>query len=443
MLTQSSLAQLDVVAPSATNAILERLTTLSDRIRTLCVNTHSLRGMKPIPFPSLRRLVIVAQPYEIPDDIKHLLPTLRACENLQLLQFPVTEQMALDDLAPIFKRLKRCKLTVPSTSNSFIHSLLSLFQDSSELTWLCVKCFPPWSENMDSWSPSSLPGDGVINLTGVRQLVSEFLFTLESVSAPNASYWAVNTGGWPTVPDPPLFTTFDLSSTHRLYVRDRSNSHPSPFCIYGSPEEETSECPNENLQGEFMEDFVHSPYNLPERGFHIQLDDPEPHLKAGLSLILPLCTNLIDLRLLLHYRFYDFREVLHSVPSVRKLIIERGVHPAEFFMFLSEPSILPRLNLLVYSPKRKLNDDPSHENIIGQALVDCLSKREESLFVHQLEFIRLHRCPSLGLEWMSELNVFHTLILSDVSENPFKQPKLTGEYSFRSTTDGTIWGRRT
>lgn len=357
------------------------------QVDSLCIDRPSLLYFDlSIFFSSSLRRFIFLNPLTISWQAEGFLPLLANCENLEFLQFPLTEKMPLDLLGRVFERLQCLSVFFHSNSLDFVVSILSLLQGSAKLKELYAQSFL-WQGDGKAWKACEFPQGLAIHLPELEYLKTDYGFALETIRAPKVSYFGVTTPLWPSDRGQGLMEGFDFSFMGHLSVKTYSRHHASPICVSASPPQERPMCVGDEDFAELTREFHDGLRQVQQRGYHLELFG---HLDKALEVLIPLSPRLVFLELLADPAAYDLQWLLRSAPFLRKLVI-LGEDPLEFIELFRDTSLLKHLQCLLYTFRPKQNGGQRYGNQVGETLVDCLQSRERAN-VHKLELMHWHNC---------------------------------------------------
>ncbi|GJJ12731.1 hypothetical protein Clacol_006975 [Clathrus columnatus] len=402
ILQRSKSAKLDVIiqdeySPQFASALQNLLIGESHRIRMLRLPvSHSELDQSLVQlilsskFPALLGLVSLS----LSSSFFSMLPVLASSGCLETLEYTLNDNIPLDQLKPIFHRLKNLSLRLSFSTGSAL-ALVQFLGNIATLRNL----------RLDTDSIPSGLEIGQTNLPELQFLSISHSSLLEYFQTPKLStldvYWKY----------PPVATSnysileeFNFSSIRYLYILAAKNLpsktivfwdqrflymtnsrflKTSNYCPF-SPEEIETTLPRHNIDI-FSDKF-------PRGYFRLKFENKsvfDTALGPILSSILPQLTNIKELYFSPYNIFHSSRyewdhaylkleEIFAQIPFVQNIVITHHDTFLSFIRVFRNPSLLPQLRVLFYTSGIDSNDADYMEKV-GKELTECLQSRQ---FLH-------------------------------------------------------------
>ncbi|GJJ12681.1 hypothetical protein Clacol_006925 [Clathrus columnatus] len=406
LVERSKSAKLDVILSQESPSFLSTLQPLFSK------EPHRIRRLSLYPDERLMQLVLSGKHFPSlqgfalnPSSdhfILHLSSILAASEHLRTLELTLWNNAPMHNLKSIFTNIRDLKLTLV-TSHEIVRATLDLLHQSVKLQSLQLRA----------------NGAGILGADSSRIILPELQYlslnnsdVMDALQTPKLSSLDGTFGSFTS--NYPLLEDFDFSSIKHLYIRcpqSRRNIVEPICCLLGS--KERIECGSSfSLATDIL---FESPHKHPRDCFHLKFPWEKDIVKMlqG-SFIIPRLTNLVELYLLIPHTLTKLEDIIAQVPSVEKVVIQRGNKLLDFIRLLSNTSLCPRLRYLSFMTfsLSKSQSLEKYAKDVGKALTQCLQCRQKAS-AHHLNYIILRNCPPLPNTWLRELQKLGTEVVTE------------------------------
>ncbi|GJJ12642.1 hypothetical protein Clacol_006885 [Clathrus columnatus] len=357
-------------------------------------------------FPSLQALVVTSVTSSRIDIFDQLLPLLVASDQLETLECVLGEVTSMKHLAQVLGRIRNLTITI---SNSAVFQFaLGLLHNNTKLYGLRLK--------LCRYAGVEIKLPHQVVWPELRFLSVDNFSIMEYVSAPKLRTLHAL---WKSTSESlyyPILEEFDFPSIRFLYIKNsRSYSFDTiDHIVLGSKERIPLESVSSSEMARGMEIlfeditspvfsrdyfyFRYHPSTMTNSSF-------APALQATASVIFSRLTSLMEVYLLYHYSQAGFQEVVTHIPSVEKLVIQRGDKLLDFIRLLSNTAV------------------SSAEASIFHYL------RQDKDSINELKYIALRNCPPLPDTWLEKIRELGTEVAteSDISNVIIKTRKTDRE----------------
>ncbi|GJJ12663.1 hypothetical protein Clacol_006907 [Clathrus columnatus] len=418
LLRRSNSAKLDVILSMDSHSYIPMLQNLfvkeNDRIRNLYVyNSEDLIRlvMSGERFPSLRGFAFSDkhgyQTRIAPRSFANgLIPVLASSDHLETFECTLWENTPMNLLADIFSRIRNLSITVPTSGVT--QSVLKLLHNNANLKKLQIKKYFNSAFGKQAPDRVDLPELQYLSVADsslIQHLRASKLTSLDVE-------WKINS----VTPNCQILQEFNFPLIRYLYVRGPRSATEKGYCILGSKERIRCESFFSISTETLFEGAL--PHSYSSDCFHftftIEPANRYPReLQEITSLVVSRLTNIVELYLLgIPQTLADYRAIIAHVPSVEKVIIQRGNKLIDFIRLFNPPSVCPRLNHLSFTTFLLPKDLEKYANDVGRTLTACLRSRKKGS-AQELKYIVLRNCPPLTDDWLAKLKELGTEVVTE------------------------------
>ncbi|GJJ12635.1 hypothetical protein Clacol_006878 [Clathrus columnatus] len=363
-------------------------------------------------FPSLRRLALYENnDHACPDlSFVSLVPVLLASDHLETLECKVWEITSFDRLAPIFNRIRNLSLCMENLAVA--PPLFDSLHNNTKLQTLQIKSGSITTSNL-----KTEPSHQVI-LPELQYLLANCSSMLGLFRAPKLSSLDATWRTGLIAADTRALEDFDFLSIKYLYIRgpeNRGKCAEDGLCFLGAKERFRCNTLFSQASGIFYEDPFSSIYSRDCFHFSFGLGRTFTAAVQVMSLTLHRLSNLVEVYFLIPHSTAEFEDLIPHIPSVEKLVIQRGSKLLEIIRRLNKnPPPCPRLKELYFQTFVLPRNLEKYPNDVGRALLECLQSRRKNS-ADDLECIILQNCPPLPDTWLNQLQDLGTEVVTEKS----------------------------